>query len=272
MSRSRPVIAGSEALQKVFYDKKIEGVELGMMLLGVNIDHVATLRNARGGIEPEPVYAAHEAELGGADGITVHLREDRRHIKDRDLKLLKETTHLPLNLEMAATDEITEIAIKTKPYMCTLVPEKRQEVTTERGLDLIASFEQVKCCAAKLMDSGIEVSLFIDANREQIDRVIEIKAKFIELHTGTFANAEYGAQIQELTKIKDAYDYANSLGIVVNAGHGIDYRNINLLNRIKGLHELNIGHSIISRAIFVGLRQAVREMKNLMEKAAALAL
>jgi pyridoxine 5-phosphate synthase len=238
-----------------------------MMLLGVNIDHVATLRNARGGAEPEPVYAAHEAELGGADGITVHLREDRRHVKDRDLKLLKETIQLPLNLEMAATDEITEIAIKTKPYICTLVPEKRQEVTTEGGLDLTVSFEQVKRCTAKLMDNGIEVSLFIDPNKAQIDKAAEAGANFIELHTGIFANAKYEAQSQELAKLKSACEYADSLGIIVNAGHGINYRNINLINRIKGLHELNIGHSIISRAVFVGLRQAVREMKELIRKA-----
>jgi pyridoxine 5-phosphate synthase len=234
-----------------------------MIKLGVNIDHVATLRNARGGAEPEPVAAAHAAFLGGADGITIHLREDRRHIIDRDLAVLKETSPLPLNLEMACTDEITAIARQMLPRMCTLVPERREELTTEGGLDVVNNFDVVTRCVGALAEKGIMVSLFIDAEPAQIEAAQKTGAAYIELHTGAYADAYYAVQDEELKKLFIGAEMAISIGLGVNAGHGLNYTNILPVLKIDGLHEVNIGHSILSRAIFTGLTEAVRQMKAL---------
>ncbi len=239
-----------------------------MVRLGINIDHVATIRNARGGREPDPLTAAAMAELGGADGITVHLREDRRHIKDRDIILLRKTVNLPLNLEMACTGEIIDIARNILPDVCTLVPERRAELTTEGGLDVAGNFDAVKDGISRLMDKGIDVSLFIDPIEEQIVRSAETGAKFVEFHTGAYADANAQLQKNELNRLFVAAELALQNGLTVNAGHGLNYRNILPVAQIKGLYEVNIGHSIISRAIFTGLTQAVREMKDLLVTAA----
>jgi pyridoxine 5-phosphate synthase len=246
--------------------------------LGVNIDHVATLRNARGGAEPDPVIAAAMAELGGADAITVHLREDRRHIRERDLMIIRETSQLPLNLEMAC--EIVNIAVQVKPDMCTLVPEKRQELTTEGGLDAAANFTVLEQTVQTLMSHGIDVSVFVDPNKEQIISCGKTGAKYIELHTGAYANAISGMSQtgfydralkphEELAKLVTAAEFAQEIGLTVNAGHGLNYRNTEEVVRIKGINELNIGHSIIARAVFVGLTQAVREMKEVINRCSA---
>lgn len=235
-----------------------------MVRLGVNIDHVATVRNARGGKEPEPLTAAALAHLGGADGITVHLREDRRHIKDRDLILLKEASFIPLNLEMAASNEIVKIALAVMPNACTLVPERRQELTTEGGLDVAGNFDNIARTVHSLMSKGISVSLFIDPVEEQIVQAAKTGAAFIELHTGSYAEATGENVKQELNKLFVAAELAENNGLTVNAGHGLNYDNILPVLAIKNLHEVNIGHSIISRAIFTGLQNAVREMKNLL--------
>ena len=235
-----------------------------MIRLGVNIDHVATVRNARGGNEPEPLTAAAMAELGGADGITVHLREDRRHIKDRDVILLRKSINLPLNLEMACTKEIIDIARNILPNMCTLVPERREELTTEGGLNVAGNFETIKESVSRLMDKGIDVSLFIDPIEEQIVRTAETGAKFVELHTGVYADANARLVKSELGRLFVAAETAQQNGLIVNAGHGLNYRNILAITQIKGLYEVNIGHSIVSRAVFTGLTQAVSEMKALL--------
>ena len=234
-----------------------------MASLGVNIDHIANVREARQTFEPDPVTMAHLAELGGADGITVHLREDRRHIQDRDLKLLKETVHTRLNLEMAATQEMTSIALETMPDMVTLVPEKREEVTTEGGLDVIKHKKKLKEIIQLLSDSNIPVSLFVDPVQAQLENCAEVKAAWIELHTGKYAITNNKARSLELSVLKESTLKAKSYGLRVNAGHGLTYQNVEPIAAIEGIEELNIGHTIISRAISVGLSQAVREMKSL---------
>jgi pyridoxine 5-phosphate synthase len=239
-----------------------------MANLGVNIDHVATVRQARGGEEPDPVVAAALAELGGADGITIHLREDRRHIQDRDLRLLRQTVKTKLNLEMAATDEMVRIALEVKPEMCTLVPEKRQELTTEGGLDVRFNLEIVAEAVDRLQNGEIAVSLFVDPDPDQIKASSKAGADCIEIHTGSFAEArEWKVQEQELIKIGNAVKLAKKLGMGVNAGHGLNYTNIKKVAAIGGIEEFNIGHAIISRALFVGLERAVREMVDLIKYA-----
>ena len=239
-----------------------------MANLGVNIDHVATVRQARGGIEPDPVTAAALAELGGADGITIHLREDRRHIQDRDLRLLRQTVKTRLNLEMAATDEMVRIALEVRPEICTLVPEKRQELTTEGGLDVRFNLETVTAATDRLQNGGIVVSLFVDPDPDQIKAANRAGADCIEIHTGSFAEArEWQAQEQELVKIENAVKLAKKLGMGVNAGHGLTYANIKKVTALGGIEEFNIGHAIISRALLVGLERAVREMVDLIKYA-----
>lgn len=241
-----------------------------MAVLGVNIDHVATIRQARRTVEPDPVWAAALAELGGADVITVHLREDRRHIQDRDLRVLKETVQVPLNLEMACEPEVTAIAVAVRPQQCTLVPEKREEVTTEGGLDVLGHREKVRRCVDALHAAGIQVSLFIDADADQIDAAAELGVHAVELHTGRYADAPQAtARQQELAALKSAGNHALQRGLVLNVGHGLTYRNVQPVAAIRGVHELNIGHSIIGRAVMVGMEAAVREMKRLIVDAAS---
>ncbi|WP_250121955.1 pyridoxine 5'-phosphate synthase [Chroococcidiopsis sp. CCMEE 29] len=236
-----------------------------MPTLGVNIDHVATIRQARRTVEPDPVAAAVLAELGGADGITVHLREDRRHIQDRDVRLLRQTVRTHLNLEMAATDEMVAIALDIKPDYVTLVPEKREEVTTEGGLDIVAQIDRISEIVHKLQTAKIPVSLFIDADRAQIKASVKVKAEFIELHTGRYAEATNEAsREQELAVLAKGCEQAIASGLRVNAGHGLTYWNVYPVACIPGMEELNIGHTIISRAALVGLERAVREMKQAM--------
>lgn len=236
-----------------------------MIKLGVNIDHIATLREARKTWEPEPVFAAVLCELAGADAITAHLREDRRHIQDKDVELLRKIIKTELNLEMSISPEIVRIALKIKPDQATLVPEKRQEVTTEGGLDAAGSFSQIKKTVESLKKKKIVVSLFIDPEKKQIDAAQKTGADTIEIHTGRYANAkDERTRKQELAHIADAAAYAHKKGLAVNAGHGLNYSNVVDIVKIDLIEELNIGHSIISRAVFVGLPQAVREMKEVM--------
>ena len=238
------------------------------ILLGVNIDHIATLRNARGTTYPDPVQAAFIAEQAGADGITIHLREDRRHITDRDLMLISQTVQTRLNLEMAVSEEMIEIACQTQPDFCCLVPEKRQEVTTEGGLDVVGNEEKVADAIKRLSLAGIKVSLFIDPDHEQINAADRVGAPFIEIHTGAYADAEdEQAQEKEFVRIRDAVTYAASKGLKVNAGHGLHYHNVQRIAALPELYELNIGHAIIGRAVFSGLAPAVEEMKRLMREA-----
>ena len=235
-----------------------------MPTLGVNIDHVATLRQARQTTEPDPVWAAAAAELGGADQITVHLREDRRHIQDRDLQLLKQTVNVRLNLECACVDEMLTIACDLKPHQVCLVPEKRTEVTTEGGLEVAGNQSKVGDAIARLTEAGIFVSLFIDPADDQIEASKKLAAGAVELHTGAYAEARYSAAAQtELEKIAAGSQLAKSLGLRVDAGHGLTYKNVTPIVQIPEIEELNIGHSIVSRSVFVGMQQAVREMKNL---------
>ncbi|SFI23390.1 pyridoxine 5'-phosphate synthase [Planctomicrobium piriforme] len=235
-----------------------------MARLGVNIDHVATIRQARRTIEPDPVWAAALAELGGADAITVHLREDRRHIQDRDLRVLKDTVQVKLNLEMAAEEAITRIALSTHPHQCTLVPEKREEVTTEGGLDVLGNRDRVRRCVDQLLAAGIEVSLFIDPDEAQISASKALGAQAVELHTGRYADAPTPEQQQrELIILQSAGKAALDHGLLLHMGHGLTYRNVIPVARIHGVGELNIGHSIVARAVMVGFQQAVREMKTL---------
>jgi len=232
-----------------------------MARLGVNIDHIATIRRARGGVEPDPVAAAAIAELAGADGITVHLREDRRHIQDRDLKILRQTVKTRLNLEMAATEEMIAIALSVKPEMCTLVPEKRQELTTEGGLDVRMNLPSIEKAIERLQDGGIIVSLFIDPDSDQIKAANKAGSDYVEIHTGSFAEAkDVKSEDQELIKIENAVKLAAKLGMGVNAGHGLNYTNIKKVCALGGIEEFNIGHSIISKAVLVGLDRAVRDM------------
>lgn len=238
------------------------------LLLGVNIDHIATVRNARGTHYPDPVQAAFVAEQAGADGITVHLREDRRHITDRDVRILRDTIQTRMNLEMAVTDEMIAIACDIRPHFVCLVPEKRQEVTTEGGLDVAGQQASVSAAVQQLSEAGILVSLFIDADRQQIDAAVASGAPYIEIHTGAYAEAPEGqARDAELMRIREAARYAASLGLKVNAGHGLTYHNVQPIAALPEMHELNIGHAIIGRALFSGLADAVSEMKQLMREA-----
>lgn len=236
------------------------------MLLGVNIDHVATLRNARGGVDPDPIQAAEICEKSGATSITTHLREDRRHIKDQDVKTLKKILKTNLNLEMAVTDEMQKIAHSVKPHSVCLVPEKRQEVTTEGGLDVASRLNRITEFVQPLLDAGILVSLFIDPSKEQVYAAAKTGAQFIELHTGQYSMA-FGTpdETEEFEKLREASRLAHALGLKVNAGHGLNYENVYRMKQIEDLYELNIGHSIIARSVFVGLEQAVNEMKNLIK-------
>ena len=236
------------------------------MLLGVNIDHIATLRNARGGLEPNLIQAALLCENAGADGITVHLREDRRHTRDNDVTELKKVLKTRLNLEMALTDEMQEIALSVKPECVCLVPENRQEVTTEGGLDVASRVEFVKDFVKPLVDAGIIVSLFIDSDKEQVEAAAKTGAQFIELHTGKYSEAWGTPQEEiELNHLKEGAALAHKLGLKVNAGHGLTYENVHRMHEIPELVELNIGHNIIARAVFDGLEKAVRDMKDLIK-------
>lgn len=248
-----------------------------MIELGVNIDHVATLRQARRTWEPDPVWAAAEAQLGGADGITVHLREDRRHIQDEDVRRLRQQTQVKLNLEMAATDEMVGIACELKPEMAMLVPEGRHEVTTEGGLDVLGQEARLKEVIARLADAGIVTSVFIDAEQPQIEAAARIGAQVCEIHTGPYAHAFHAqgrdadspAVLAEIAKIRAAGEAIRGLGMRFNAGHALNYYNVQPIAALPGIRELHIGHAIVSRSVFVGLRQAVTEMKRLMREAAA---
>jgi len=238
------------------------------MLLGVNVDHVATLRQTRKGIEPDPLMAATLAILGGADGITVHLREDRRHIQDRDLRMLREFVPVELNLEMAATKEMIGIASQLKPDLVTLVPEKRQELTTEGGLDVKSQRKGISETIKKLHDKEIPVSLFINPDFENISVSKQINADMVEIHTGMYANTRGKRQHEELIRVMNAVRYTLDIGLTVNAGHGLNYFNVQKIASLYGIRGLYIGHSIISRAVLVGMERAVREMKELIRDAA----
>ena len=238
------------------------------ILLGINVDHIATLRQARGTTYPDPVYAAAVVENAGADGITVHLREDRRHIQDRDIYLLKQTIQTRMNFEMAVTDEMVAIACDVKPAFCCLVPEKREELTTEGGLDVVAQLLKVTKAVEKLSAVGIKVSLFIDADKAQIDAAVKSKAPYIEIHTGHYADeTNEEKQKVELARLIDAIKYAYALGLKVNAGHGLNYFNVKPIAKIEEIEELNIGHAIIARATIDGLEKSVKAMKQLMVEA-----
>lgn len=238
-----------------------------VMLLGVNIDHVATLRQARGTRYPEPVQAALVAEQAGADAITLHLREDRRHIQDRDVEILSDLLQTRMNLEMAATSEMAAIATRFQPHDCCLVPEKREELTTEGGLDVASKLDYMIDYCSELKEAGIRVSLFIDADSKQLDAAKESGAPVVEIHTGHYADAaDDASRLAELKRIVDAVEYGNRIGLQVNAGHGLDYHNVASIVAIDGIKELNIGHAIVCRALFTGLDQAVREMKYLMSR------
>ena len=240
------------------------------ILLGVNIDHVATLRQARGTRYPDILQAALVAEQAGADGITAHLREDRRHIQDRDIHLLKQNIHTRLNFEMAVTEEMVAIACDVKPFACCLVPEKRAELTTEGGLNVIANLENLKKACAKLAGAEIEVSLFIDPDEAQIDAAVKAGAPVIELHTGAYADAKnHAEQVNELARIQHAARYAHAAGLQVNAGHGLHFHNVQAICAIPEIVELNIGHAIIAQAVFSGLGQTVSDLKTLMQKVRA---
>lgn len=235
------------------------------ILLGVNIDHVATLRQARGTRYPEPIQAALVAEQAGADAITLHLREDRRHIQDRDVEILSDILQTRMNLEMAATAEMAAIATRFRPHDCCLVPEKREELTTEGGLDVVGNLDYMKDYCSELKDAGIRVSLFIDADTKQLDAAKDVGAPVVEIHTGHYADARNDkGRHSELERIIQAVDYGQQLGLQVNAGHGLDYHNVKAVLGINSITELNIGHAIICRAVITGLDQAVREMKALL--------
>jgi len=235
--------------------------------LGVNIDHVATVRQARRTWEPDPVWAAALAELGGADTITLHLREDRRHIQDRDLRVLRETVSVKLNLELATCDEIVELACSTRPDQATLVPEKREEVTTEGGLDVVANRPAVEKTMRRLKDAGISVALFLDPDARQIATAAELGADAVELHTGKYALAAAGAARQaQLQALASAAEQIRAAGMALHAGHGLNYQNVRPVAEIPAMAELNIGHAIVARALFVGMQQAVLEMKQLVDR------
>jgi len=238
------------------------------VLLGVNIDHIATLRQARGTRYPDPVQAALVAEQAGADGITVHLREDRRHIQERDVRLLAEVLETRMNLELAVTDEMLAFAAEIRPAHVCLVPERREELTTEGGLDVVGNRARVKAAIEQLSELGCEVSLFIDADPRQIAMARELQAPVIELHTGHYAETSGAAQAEALAQIRSGLAEARRLGLVVNAGHGLHYHNVQPIAALPGINELNIGHAIIARALFSGLHQAVVDMRELIERAA----
>ena len=248
-----------------------------MIELGVNIDHVATVRQARRTYEPDPVWAAVEAHLGGADGITVHLREDRRHVQDADVRRLRELTHIKLNLEMAATDEMVGIALQLRPEMAMLVPEGRHEITTEGGLDIVSQAARLAQVVARLADAGIVTSVFIDAERRQVEAAARIGARVCELHTGPYAHAFHlqgrdaqgAAVLAELARLREAGEAIRALGMRFNAGHALNYFNVQPVAALAGVRELHIGHAIVSRALFTGMREAVREMKRLIREGAA---
>jgi len=235
--------------------------------LGINIDHIATVRNARGGEHPDPVRALEILEKLGADGITAHLREDRRHINDGDMQRIKESTSLPLNMEMAATDEMLKIALKIKPHACCIVPEKRTEITTEGGLNVVGKDNTLKPFISKLKDAGIRVSLFIGADEKQIEVSSKIGADIVELHTGSYCHAQGEAQEIELQKIIEGANFANSLGLECHAGHGLSFETTPAIAAIENIVELNIGHFLIGEAIFVGLHDAVSKMRRVMDEA-----
>jgi pyridoxine 5-phosphate synthase len=234
--------------------------------LGVNIDHVATVRQARKTYEPDPAWAAALAELGGADGITIHLREDRRHILDRDLRVLRETVHVKLNLELACEDEVVAIACQTRPDQATLVPERREEVTTEGGLDVASKTARVAEVVKRLQETGIYVSLFLDPDPAQLEAAVETGAQAVELHTGAYSLARGRLLDDQLVKLVQAGKRIRELGMALHAGHGLNYHNVQAVAAIEGMHELNIGHSIIARAMMVGMERAVREMKNILQE------
>jgi pyridoxine 5-phosphate synthase len=237
------------------------------ILLGVNIDHIATIRQARRTKYPEVIQAALLAEQAGADGITAHLREDRRHIQDRDIRLLRDIIETRLNLEMAVTDEMVAIAKAVQPQACCLVPERREELTTEGGLDVVGNFERIRAACEALGEAEVEVSLFIDADFRQIEAAVKTGAPVIELHTGQYADAASAEEKKnELRRLKRAAEHAAQNGLKVNAGHGLNYHNVVEICRIPQVEELNIGHSIVARALFAGLERAVGEMKRLMER------
>jgi len=239
------------------------------VLLGVNIDHIATIRQARGESYPDPVKAALDAEQAGADGITLHLREDRRHIQDRDVYLLRELLQTRMNLEMAVTEEMLSIAEKVKPQHICLVPEKREELTTEGGLDVVLLEEIIKDACIRFHELGVEVSLFIDPDLEHIDAALRCGVPTVELHTGAYAEAKGEAQAVELDRLKKAASYGASNGLIINAGHGLHYHNVELIAAIPEIYELNIGHALIAHAMFVGLSSAVKEMRSLITAASS---
>jgi len=237
--------------------------------LGVNVDHVATLRQARRTTYPDPVFAALVAEQAGADSITIHLREDRRHIQDRDVRMCKEALQTRLNLEMAATEEMVKIALDVRPPDCCLVPERREEVTTEGGLDVAGHEDALRSICARLGDAGIRVSLFIDPDTRQLDAARNVGAPVVELHTGAYAEAQGERREHEFKRIQEAAHYGQSIGLTVHAGHGLHYHNVQPIAALAPIVELNIGHSIIARAVITGMREAVAEMKRLMLEARA---
>ena len=238
------------------------------ILLGVNVDHIATLRQARGTSYPDPAHAAAVAEHAGADGITIHLREDRRHIQDRDVYVMAKTIQTRMNLEIAVTDEMIDIALDVKPAYVCLVPEKREELTTEGGLDVLGNLQKITGATTKLTQAGIKVSLFIDADKAQIDAAKQTGAPYIEIHTGAYADAETeNEQLAELARIREGVQYAAAQGIIVNAGHGLHYHNVKPIAQMPEIYELNIGHAIIARAAIDGLEKAIRDMKRLMIEA-----
>ncbi|OHU86610.1 MULTISPECIES: pyridoxine 5'-phosphate synthase [Pseudoalteromonas] len=238
------------------------------ILLGVNVDHIATLRQARGTSYPDPAHAASVAEHAGADGITIHLREDRRHIQDRDVYVMAKTIQTRMNLEIAVTDEMLKIAQEVKPEYVCLVPEKREELTTEGGLDVLGNQQEITDAVKVLADAGIKVSLFIDADKAQIDAAKATGAPYIEIHTGAYADAHNDQeQAAELERIREGVKYAHGLGIIVNAGHGLHYHNVKPIAQMSEIYELNIGHAIVARAAIDGLEKAVRDMKRLMLEA-----
>ena len=240
---------------------------MNYLRLGVNIDHVATVRNARGGGSPDPIKAALIAQNAGADGITAHLREDRRHIKDEDIERLMAEIELPLNFEMAATNEMTDIALRLKPNAVCIVPEKRMEITTEGGLDLISQFDRLKSICDQLNDNGLRISLFIEPDLRQIETAVKLKVPVIELHTGTYSELEADNKENELKRIQRAVDYANELGIECHAGHGLNFENVGPIASIGKITELNIGHFLIGEAVFIGLTSAIGKMKHIMAEA-----
>jgi pyridoxine 5-phosphate synthase len=240
-----------------------------LIKLGVNIDHVATLRQARRTRYPDPIQAAREAEQAGADSITLHLREDRRHIQDRDVEILRQLLQTRMNLEMAVTDDIVAFACRIRPQDCCFVPERRQELTTEGGLDVVGGFKKITANCVRLADAGVQVSLFVDADPDQIEAAAKTGAPAIEIHTGRYADAETDeARRQELVRIEQAVQQGLALKLLVNAGHGLNYHNVQAIAAIPGISDLNIGHAIIARALFTGMQEAVREMKRLMNEAA----